>query len=198
MMVGRDEPSRATADPDDWFAGSDVDSLEETWPDDHAAAQEPAWVDDAAEPERRAPAGRPARVSPRALAVLVVSAIVVILAVLAAAGVFSNGGSTSTTTPPTTTPATTPTPTHNTSTTPTPPAVTVPTVVLKPGATGADVKALQRALASAGYSPGSIDGIYGSKTEQAVTAFQQAEGITVDGVYGPETKNALQQKVTSG
>jgi Putative peptidoglycan binding domain len=195
-MVGRDEPSRATVDPDDWFAGSD-DSLEETWPDDNHAAQEPAWVDDAVE-TGATPAGRPARVSPRALAVLAASAIVLILAVLAAAGVFSSGGSTPNTAQTTTGRATAPTPTQSTPTTPTPPPVTVPTVVLKPGTTSADVKALQRALASAGHSPGSIDGIYGPKTEQAVSAFQQAAGITVDGVYGAETQKALEQSVNSG
>jgi putative peptidoglycan binding protein len=196
-MVGREEPSHATVDPDDWFGGSD-DSLDETWPDDHAPAQEPAWVDDAGENERAAPAGRPARVSPRALAVLVASAVVLILAVLAAAGVFSSSATTPTTAQTTTGSATTPTPTQRTPTTPTPAPVTVPTVVLKPGMTGADVKALQRALASAGHSPGSVDGVYGPKTEQAVSAFQQAQGITVDGVYGAETQKALDQQIKSG
>jgi Putative peptidoglycan binding domain len=196
-MVGREEPSGGSVDPDDWFAGTDVDSLEESRTVEQAAAHEPAWVDDDAEAETRSPPGRLGGVSRRGVAALVASAIVLIVAVLAASGVFSSGGSSSTTAPPTTRPVTTPT--HTTApTTPTPAAVTVPNVVLKPGATGADVKTLQRALASAGYPTGSIDGIYGPKTEQAVSAFQQSAAITVDGVYGPETKQALQRKVNSG
>jgi peptidoglycan hydrolase-like protein with peptidoglycan-binding domain len=76
--------------------------------------------------------------------------------------------------------------------------VTLPAVVLELGATGAEVKTLQRALARAGHSPGPIDGDYGPKTEQAVSAFQRSAGITDDGIYGPETKKALQQNVNSG
>ncbi|HET6944548.1 MAG TPA: peptidoglycan-binding domain-containing protein [Gaiellaceae bacterium] len=197
-MVGREEPSGGSVDPDDWFAGTDVDSLEESRTVERAAAHEPAWVDDDAEEETRSPPGRLGGVSRRGVAALVASAIVLILAVLAASGVFSSGGSSSTTSPPTTTRQAT-TPTHTTaSTTPTPAVVAVPNVVLKPGETGTDVKTLQRALANAGYPTGSIDGIYGPKTEQAVSAFQQSAAITVDGVYGPETKQALQRKVNSG
>jgi g-D-glutamyl-meso-diaminopimelate peptidase len=70
--------------------------------------------------------------------------------------------------------------------------------VLRPGATGDDVKNLQRALARAGHSPGPIDGDYGPQTEQAVSAVQRSAGITVDGHYGPETKKALERAVNSG
>ena len=66
-----------------------------------------------------------------------------------------------------------------------------PTATLKPGATGAQVKLLQRALASLGYSTGVVDGQYGPATKQAVTAFQKADGLTADGIFGPKTLQAL-------
>ena len=43
----------------------------------------------------------------------------------------------------------------------------------------------------AGYSPGLIDGIAGSKTEAAVKAFQKSVGLTDDGVIGPNTFGAV-------
>jgi hypothetical protein len=197
-MAGRNDPSRTMVDPDDWFAGSDVDSFDETQTVEQARAREPDWVDDAVEED--APAVRGGRVSPRGVVVLVVSAIVLIFAVLAASGVFSGGGSPSSS-PPTTTGSTT-TPTHPATTPTTPPAqtpsVTLPTTVLKPGATGAEVKQLQQALVKAGQSPGAVDGVYGPKTEAAVKAFQTSAGITADGVYGPETKKALEQNLKAG
>jgi peptidoglycan hydrolase-like protein with peptidoglycan-binding domain len=53
------------------------------------------------------------------------------------------------------------------------------------------VKALQRELASLGYSVGAIDGNYGQATIKAVTAFQRADHLTPDGVVGPATLLAL-------
>ncbi len=63
--------------------------------------------------------------------------------------------------------------------------------ILQNGSTGTDVKNLQQALANLGFSPGDIDGDFGSQTQAALTAFQQAAGISADGIYGPETKAAL-------
>jgi peptidoglycan hydrolase-like protein with peptidoglycan-binding domain len=127
-------------------------------------------------------------------------AIVLVLSVLAAFGVFSGSGS-SPTTPPATTAGQATTPAHTapvkTPTQSSTPA-SLPAVVLKPGASGTNVKSVQRALASAGQSPGPIDGVYGPKTEQAVSAFQGSAGITVDGVYGPQTKKALEEHGNSG
>jgi len=60
------------------------------------------------------------------------------------------------------------------------------------------VKELQQALTSAGYDPGSADGTYGPKTQAAVTAFQQANGLSADGVVGPETASALNSALASG
>jgi len=56
--------------------------------------------------------------------------------------------------------------------------------------TGA-VELLQTALTGLCYYDGSIDGVAGSGTEQALIAFQKKSGITADGRYGPATANAL-------
>jgi hypothetical protein len=57
---------------------------------------------------------------------------------------------------------------------------------------------LQRALARAGYDPGSPDGAFGQNTEEAVVAFQQANGLSPDGIVGPETADALSRAVAGG
>ncbi len=56
------------------------------------------------------------------------------------------------------------------------------------------VRALQRRLDGAGYSPGPIDGRYGPRTEQAVDLFQSAHGLRVDGIAGPLTLAALRAR----
>ncbi len=75
--------------------------------------------------------------------------------------------------------------------TPARPRIVQPTTTLKPGATGAQVKLLQHALATLGYRPGKVDGRYGPATQRAVIRFQQAEGLTADGIFGAKTKLAL-------
>ena len=55
------------------------------------------------------------------------------------------------------------------------------------GSTGSEVKSIQAKLKSLGYYKGSVDGIYGTQTKNAVTAFQRNCGITVDGIAGPQT-----------
>jgi peptidoglycan hydrolase-like protein with peptidoglycan-binding domain/TPR repeat protein len=65
-------------------------------------------------------------------------------------------------------------------------------IVLYPGAGDTaggsrQVRALQRRLALAGFSPGPLDGRYGPRTENAVRRFQAAHGLAVDGIAGPET-----------
>lgn len=58
---------------------------------------------------------------------------------------------------------------------------------------GEDVRHVQEALISRGYSCGHLgaDGQYGSDTKQAVKNFQQANGLTVDGIVGKNTCTAL-------
>ena len=63
--------------------------------------------------------------------------------------------------------------------------------VLKKGMVGDDVKGLQDALTGAGFPCGKIDGILGSKTESAITAYQKSHGLTVDGKAGKNTVSLL-------
>lgn len=59
------------------------------------------------------------------------------------------------------------------------------------GAQGADVMKIQQALELAGFSPGPIDGMFGSRTKTAVMSFQSAQGITIDGIVGSVTWERL-------
>jgi len=52
---------------------------------------------------------------------------------------------------------------------------------------GPAVTDLQTRLATAGFSPGTADGIFGARTESAVRSYQSSRGIEVDGVVGPNT-----------
>ena len=59
------------------------------------------------------------------------------------------------------------------------------------GSRGNEVKQIQSKLRAWGYYTGSVDGIYGSKTFEAVKKFQKKNGLTVDGIAGTKTLNAL-------
>ncbi|MBR6113625.1 MAG: spore cortex-lytic enzyme [Oscillospiraceae bacterium] len=61
----------------------------------------------------------------------------------------------------------------------------------KRGSTGSVVTQIQRKLSAWGYYDGAIDGVYGSRTEAAVTYFQQKNGLTVDGKAGAQTLSAM-------
>lgn len=60
------------------------------------------------------------------------------------------------------------------------------------------VRDVQRALANAGFNPGSVDGKMGPKTQQAIKQFQTAEGLKADGVVGPQTWNRLSPHLSGG
>ena len=62
---------------------------------------------------------------------------------------------------------------------------------LEVGSKGPEVKALQQRLKDLGYYRGSVDGSFGASTENAVTAFQWASGLTADGKAGTATLNAI-------
>ena len=49
--------------------------------------------------------------------------------------------------------------------------------MLESGSKGAQVGALQKALMAGGISPGSIDGVFGPKTEAAVKRCQERCGV---------------------
>ena len=69
------------------------------------------------------------------------------------------------------------------------PSYPVPTSTLKRGSRGENVKWLQKALSDRGYPVGTIDGIYGTKTEQCVRSFQT--DVFVDGIAGQLTIGKL-------
>ena len=59
--------------------------------------------------------------------------------------------------------------------------------MLRTGSRGDAVRKLQELLNTKGYTCGSVDGIFGSKTYAAVLAFQKANGLGADGIVGPLT-----------
>jgi hypothetical protein len=63
--------------------------------------------------------------------------------------------------------------------------------LLDEGMRGATVRDLQTMLTSLGYGA-AADGIFGSRTERAVKAFQRAKGLGVDGIVGPATYAKLE------
>lgn len=52
-------------------------------------------------------------------------------------------------------------------------------------------KQIQRALKSAGFYQGPIDGKIGSKTKTAIIKFQKANGLKADGIVGKRTSVEL-------
>jgi len=54
-----------------------------------------------------------------------------------------------------------------------------------------DLDGVQKALSKLGFDPGTIDGVDGPKTQQAVRAFQAHASIGIDGKVGTQTRKAL-------
>src|SRR5690348_13911475 len=136
-------------DNDDWFV--DVEPPHEPGVlDSDPPSAEDDWL------LQPVPARRPRPELPwLRIAIVAGAAVVLLIAGLAAAGVFSS--STPKTLPITSVSITTPTTTAGKTTS----AVAVlPTGTLKPGDTGTQVRALQRALKALGYSVGTVDGQY--------------------------------------
>jgi hypothetical protein len=204
-MTGR--ATQRDRDLDDWFAEPDqvlqqahrpstradteLKSFEYTPP--AAPPDDDDWLtEDARREQTRPSVGRVSLDGARPWIAL--AALIVLVAVgLIVSGVFN---SSKTPAPPAATgQLSTPTTTAETTTTktktPTRPRIVQPTVTLKPGTTGAQVKLLQHALATLGYRPGKVDGRYGPATQRAVIRFQQAEGLKADGIFGAKTKLAL-------
>lgn len=65
------------------------------------------------------------------------------------------------------------------------------TATLKQGSTGKDIYELQGRLKALGYFDGKVDGVFGSKTKNAVTWFQWKFGLKSDGIVGAKTKLKL-------
>ena len=212
-VIGSQTGNRAelAADPaDDWL--SDASDLD--WFDDPAGAPRPrppvtTGTAAVAPPHEGAPPVDDVIRRRRAIALVaglavIVAVVLVWLLVIDAGGSNTPAPTTPATTPVTTTPAESTTPASTTATTPettttaTTPVtgstidVTLPTAgKMKPGDTSPEVKTLQEALNQLGTAQLKADGIYGPLTQQAVTAFQQANGLTVDGIVGAQTAAAL-------
>ncbi|MBQ7887621.1 MAG: peptidoglycan-binding protein [Clostridia bacterium] len=60
------------------------------------------------------------------------------------------------------------------------------------------VKRLQKALAALGYDPGSADGKFGERTENAVKLYQTARGLAIDGVAGRATLRQINEDIRNG
>jgi uncharacterized protein (TIGR02594 family) len=70
--------------------------------------------------------------------------------------------------------------------------INLPNKILKGGDKGDDVKSLQDALQMAGIDCGTSDGIFGTKTEEAIKKLQTMKtGLKIDGVYGDQTRDFL-------
>ena len=67
----------------------------------------------------------------------------------------------------------------------------VATAIYKQGNRGDTVRLIQQKLKRWGYYTGSVDGIFGAKTKEAVKYFQRKNGLTVDGIVGDKTLKAL-------
>ncbi len=63
--------------------------------------------------------------------------------------------------------------------------------------TTSQVKTVQTKLKNWGYYTGSVDGIYGTKTKNAVKNFQKKNGLTADGIVGKKTAAALGMSLNS-
>lgn len=70
-------------------------------------------------------------------------------------------------------------------------AEAVEAAVLKQGASGGEVREVQRRLKLWGYYNGRVDGVFGAGTRSAVIAFQKKNGLKADGVVGKSTYKAL-------
>lgn len=79
---------------------------------------------------------------------------------------------------------------------------TLPSGIFKvksPMMKGEKVRQIQKALAALYFYPdkgaknNGVDGVYGTKTANAVKRFQTMNGLTPDGIYGPKTKAKIEQ-----
>lgn len=68
---------------------------------------------------------------------------------------------------------------------------TQPVALVSWGTSGDLVRQTQQRLKDLGYYTGTVDGIFGSRTYEAILAFQEATGLTPDGIAGDATLSAL-------
>ncbi|WP_163713867.1 C40 family peptidase [Mangrovibacterium lignilyticum] len=69
----------------------------------------------------------------------------------------------------------------------------IPMGTLKVKSSGQEVMKLQRILNDLGFDCGSVDGIFGPKTEERLMAFQKKSGLKdANGIYDQSTKNKFE------
>jgi peptidoglycan hydrolase-like protein with peptidoglycan-binding domain len=66
--------------------------------------------------------------------------------------------------------------------------------LLRKGDSGPMVRDLQEMLTKARYSPGTIDGVFGDQTYNALIEYQKSAKIKVDGIAGRQTYKSLTKK----
>ena len=197
-MLGRGKGS-GEPDLDDWFAEPkplpDQWSLPRPEPGEQATPAEEGeltdWLQELPHDGERSRRQLGRVVGAHRLALAAVLLGICLLIGLVAAGVFSGHSPRSSSAP---TASATPLSGLTASSAPAPfrpPALSRPAPTLKLGARGPGVVALQRALTRLGYYMGRIDGQYGPGTEDALSRFQTASGLTPDGTLGPLTQRAL-------
>ncbi len=69
--------------------------------------------------------------------------------------------------------------------------------VVATGLTTTQIKTVQQKLKNWGYYTGNVDGIYGTKTRNAVIYFQKNNGLVADGIVGSKTAAALGMSLSS-
>ena len=72
----------------------------------------------------------------------------------------------------------------------------LPSGILRRGDQGESVRQLQRALKQINFNPGTVDGIYGARTEDAIRRFQSMyAALKTDGIYGPNTRKYIRMEL---
>ena len=67
--------------------------------------------------------------------------------------------------------------------------------LLRRGSVSNYVLIAQDDLNTLGYTTGGLDGIFGSRTQNAVRSYQRSRGLSVDGIIGCNTWRSLQENV---
>ena len=67
--------------------------------------------------------------------------------------------------------------------------------LIRQGSRGVYVCIAQDGLNTIGFRTGGLDGVFGSRTNEAVRNYQRSRGLSVDGVIGNITWNLLQEEV---